>query len=690
MSRTLSIVIPAYGFPHAERVIASLLPLEPLEILVVDSSPVPPALPAHPSVRLIRLPKRAFPGEARNVGWKQAKGDYILFVDADMEFTEASRDFVREHLATEPDGLTLGLYAADVAPDYNAITRVVVAVQRYRFLDEFHSSPLGYGQMSHAIVRRGVAAKAGYFNPRLRMHEDKEFCIRAASCGEPIRVYHDFEANHLKTFSLPALMVDHIQKAYLAIRVQGEDPRIFSRVTKQMALKYQATWLASFLAVFVVLGVLWMGVVPARAALLLLALVFLTPVLVCRETFGALTFRDRLMGIWLWPWMGGSMFLGAVAAIVVNAVRRIGRIVDRAMTLATTARRALWRTGMPVSVVHFITSRCNLRCRHCFYTETLDAKDPGEQSLRQIEKTTSEIGPVLWYSFGGGEPFVRSDIVDLVGVVARNCRPLMMTLPTNGWFVERTVQGTLEILQRLEGRQLTMMVSLDGPEEVHDRIRGADSWRRARETFRRLQQLQRLYPNLSLAIITVVNGDNRACYPAFIDHLVERFRPNQVAINLFRNTTIGGPPVPVEVVDAYKAAVERYEWHLRRGRLQRLGYLGARVMRVKELLQKDLIYRVARFDEFVTPCTAGTLNHVIWENGDVSPCEVLGARVGNVLGEGAEHDFRTIVTSDAAAALRRQIRDERCRCTYECAMTVNTLFSGPMTARLARSLVGVG
>jgi len=690
VSRSLSIVIPAYGFPHAERVIASLLPLEPLEILVVDSAPVPPVLPAHPNVRLIHLPERAFPGAARNVGWKQAKGEYVLFVDGDVEFTEPTREFVRGHLASKPRGLTFGLYAADVVPEYNAITRVVVSVQRYRFLDEFHRSPLGYGQSSHAIIRRDLAATTGYFNPHLRMHEDKEFCIRAASCGEPIRVYPDFEAKHLKTFSLPALMVDHIEKAYLAVRVQGEDPRIFSRVTKQMALKYQFTWLASFFAVFVVLAVLWMGVMPASAALLLLGLVFVMPLVVCRETFGTLTLRDQLMGVWLWPWMGGSMFLGAAAAVVVNAVRRVERVVDRATTLATTAVRAVRRTGMPINIVHFITSRCNLRCSHCFYTDTLDAKDAGEQSLAQIDKTTREIGPVLWYSLGGGEPFVRKDVVDLVGVVARNTRPLMITIPTNGWFVERTMQGTLEMLQRLGGRQLTMMLSLDGPEEIHDRIRGADSFRRVRETFRRLQQLQPLYPNLSLAIITVVNQNNHACYPDFIDHLVERFRPNQIAINLFRNTTIGGPPLPVEVVDAYKASVERYEWHLRRGHLRRLGYLGGRVMRAKELLQKDLIYRVARFDEFVTPCTAGTLNHVIWENGDVSPCEVLGANVGNVLGEGAEHDFRAIVTSEPAAALRRKIRDEHCRCTYECAMTVNTLFSGPMTARLARSLVGAG
>jgi len=682
---TLSVVIPAYNFPHAERVIASLLPLEPLEILVVNSSSSPITLPSHPAVKLIQLPKRAWPGEARNVGWKQAKGDYVLFVDADVEFTEKSREFVRQYLQREPEGLAFGIYSADV-PDYNATTRVVVAVQRYRFLDEFHRSPLGYGQSSHLIVRRDVATKTGYFNPNLRMHEDKEFCIRAANTGEKINVYREFEANHLKVFSLKSLMEDHVHKAFLAIRLQGEDPRIFSRVTKQMALKYQISWLASFFAALAVLCLLWIGIVPPVPALLLLVAVLLMPMALCRETFGKLSVKDGLVGLWLWPWMGGSMFLGVLGALAYNLVTQCRKILDRFLTLGTSTYRVLWRKGMPVNIVHFITSRCNLRCEHCFYKETLEAKDPGEQSLQQFEKTTREVGPVLWYAIGGGEPFVRGDIVELIGIIAKNCRPLMITIPTNGWYIEKTVLRTLEMLQMLEGRQLTLQISLDGPEQIHNKIRGEDSWRRAKITFERLKQLQNLYPNLSLGIITVVNQGNHHCYPSFIDELVETFQPNQIAINLFRNTTLNGPAISGDIIDSYKVAVERYEYHLARNHLKALGYLGGRIMRAKEVLQKELIYRVAKYDEFVTPCTAGTLNYVIWENGNVAPCEVLGENVGNIIGSDQKNNFRNIVGSKSALALRKKIRDEKCKCSYECAMTVNTLFSWPMTAKMLKKL----
>ena len=167
------------------------------------------------------------------------------------------------------------------------------------------------------------------------------------------------------------------------------------------------------------------------------------------------------------------------------------------------------------------------------------------------------------------------------------------------------------------GGQLTIQVSVDGPEEVHDAIRGEGSWKRIGETFVKLKEIQSIYSNLSLGIITVVNAKNQHVYPKLIDLLIEEFRPNQVSINLFRHTTLDGPPIPAEVVDAYKKAVERYEWHLTQGNLMKFSYLGGRVMRVKEVIQKELIYRVARFDEFVTPCTAGTLTYVIWEDGSL-------------------------------------------------------------------------
>ena len=89
-----------------------------------------------------------------------------------------------------------------------------------------------------------------------------------------------------------------------------------------------------------------------------------------------------------------------------------------------------------------------------------------------------------------------------------------------------------------------------------------------------------------------------------------------------------------------------------------------------------------RFNEFVTPCTAGALTYVIWEDGRVNACEMLPDTVGNIIGNNPENNFSTIVKNEKSDILRKKIVAEECKCSYECAMTINTLFSWPVAGKL--------
>ena len=68
----------------------------------------------------------------------------------------------------------------------------------------------------------------------------------------------------------------------------------------------------------------------------------------------------------------------------------------------------------PISLVHFITNRCNARCSFCF----IDFDNPdtfkGELSLEEIDLLTKNLGKsLLNVNFTGGEPFARKDIIDI-------------------------------------------------------------------------------------------------------------------------------------------------------------------------------------------------------------------------------------------------------------------------------------
>ena len=68
----------------------------------------------------------------------------------------------------------------------------------------------------------------------------------------------------------------------------------------------------------------------------------------------------------------------------------------------------------PVSLVHFVTNRCNARCSFCF----IDFDNPetfrGELSLEEIDILTKNLGKsLLNVNFTGGEPFARKDLLDI-------------------------------------------------------------------------------------------------------------------------------------------------------------------------------------------------------------------------------------------------------------------------------------
>jgi len=83
------------------------------------------------------------------------------------------------------------------------------------------------------------------------------------------------------------------------------------------------------------------------------------------------------------------------------------------------------------------------------------------------------------FNVTGGEPFLRSDLYDILSEIAR--RGFSTYLLTNGTMI------TSETARRLADLGMKgVQISIEGPEKVHDAIRGAGSFIRSREGVRHL------------------------------------------------------------------------------------------------------------------------------------------------------------------------------------------------------------
>ncbi len=121
----------------------------------------------------------------------------------------------------------------------------------------------------------------------------------------------------------------------------------------------------------------------------------------------------------------------------------------------------------PVAMIN-ITNRCNLKCKHCFVfregtpnTPTDKNEMPAEEMIKKIKKYKRKHGiqRMVWM---GGEPLLRKDVLKLgIKLFPQN------TITTN---------GTLPLVNY--GPKIKWVISLDGPEEINDEIRGKGSFKK--------------------------------------------------------------------------------------------------------------------------------------------------------------------------------------------------------------------
>ncbi len=336
----------------------------------------------------------------------------------------------------------------------------------------------------------------------------------------------------------------------------------------------------------------------------------------------------------------------------------------------------------------FITSRCNARCPFCFYWKDRHRKRD-ELSLEEIERFAATMDDLLWLLFSGGEIFLRRDLPAIAAAFYRHTRPAIITLPTNGLSPRLILPAVEEIAGACPESAVVVKVSLDGVGEEHDRIRNTPgNFEKAMETWEGLRRLGERYPNLQIGINTVFCHENQEMMDEIIDFVNTLPGCETHTISLVR-----GDPADEEYkhidLEKYRRAVERLEVDLKGGENAKMYHFAmARLKSAQDLVQRRLIYETVRSSRRQLPCYAGRITAVMNEVGDVFPCEILPAKMGNI--RDFAYDFGELMRSAAADEVRARIHRSRCYCSHECYFVTNILFNPLMYARVLKEYSQLG
>ena len=334
--------------------------------------------------------------------------------------------------------------------------------------------------------------------------------------------------------------------------------------------------------------------------------------------------------------------------------------------------RIFFSKGDPLQFIFFITSKCNLSCRHCFYLEKLNGlKD--ELSVKEIERISQGMGDLLWLSLTGGEPFLRKDISEIAEIFYRNTKFGLLTICTNGILQDQIIRSVSEICRTCKGAHVILYVSLDGMKETHDQMRGLrGGFEKALDTVRELKKLKKGFKNLNVGTITTCNAENQKEMGRLALFLKSEIKPDNISINLIRGKPRSTCLGEVDLKHYFEfIKIQKEGWAT--GDFGYFNLLGKTFIQRRELLQKQVISTVFKGDRYVIPCLAGNISCVMTETGDLYPCEILDKKIGNI--KDTNYDFKKLWHSTKAAKLRRFIKDTKCYCTYECAITTNILFN---------------
>jgi len=163
--------------------------------------------------------------------------------------------------------------------------------------------------------------------------------------------------------------------------------------------------------------------------------------------------------------------------------------VRRFSALAAAVWRARRRAFDPFKLTWIVTERCSLHCRTCHLWATEPDEGP---PLRIVERVLAANRHLTWLNLSGGDLVERPDAPQLIEAVARHLPDLaLLDFPTAGQDPAAALAALQPALESAIPR-IYVTVSLDGPDAVHDRLRGRrGAAARARATLRRLGALRR-------------------------------------------------------------------------------------------------------------------------------------------------------------------------------------------------------
>lgn len=265
----------------------------------------------------------------------------------------------------------------------------------------------------------------------------------------------------------------------------------------------------------------------------------------------------------------------------------------------------------PLTINWAVTNRCNFGCRHC-YSRTDPTEELDGGTLRGCISKIAKSG-VFSINFGGGEPLLRKDLLEIASFSAG--LGLRVSMNSNGYLIDGPVAARLKTAGFSK-----VGISIDSHlPDVHDGFRGIrGSHQRAVAALAHLREA-----GIKTTLSTVICKINHQSVPELISFAVER-GVHQLNFHNFKCSGLGYSNK--DTLDLSPGEWKTFYIEALRAKQQVKG--------VEISLDDPIIASLGMksdTDSMVKGSICGKLSLNIKSNGDVTPCGFIPIVIGNIV-----------------------------------------------------------
>ena len=279
------------------------------------------------------------------------------------------------------------------------------------------------------------------------------------------------------------------------------------------------------------------------------------------------------------------------------------------------------RLDFPYKLTFVVTYKCQSKCVYC---QIWKKKPKEELTLEEIQKFFKKSNNFSWIDLTGGEVTLREDYVEIVKTIIDNCKNLyFLHTPTNG-LSPKLIEKKIKQILRLKPNKFVVSVSLDGPRELNDKLRGIKGhFDKVTETVKRLRQIKQ--KNFSVYIGFTLSASNKGKFEQMIKEVravIPDISPDDFHMNVIHLSGHYYDNLATDAVDAdLRQDLRRYRAS-RKHKFTPIGFLEDQYLRLAD--------NYLKINKTPLVCQALAGSVFIDSFGYIYPCSIYSKKMVNI------------------------------------------------------------